>query len=381
MRAMRRQGFIASAVAAILLTACGSGGGGSDPSSSGNSPGNGGETSSPAQAVTLIVGERVDSERVVTRIDLIKRDGGDAGGVDLLGAEWPIFAGTHHVFFMANNAIKKIDVNGTVDKIADMAVPNMSPADAIPSHLGLVASPDDSRVAYGYPTGSTDGGSYGSRIFIADGDNPPLQIVDQTADPNGFLVPFAWTAEGIWVAHVPYGINAIGPFPANAALMPVIIDPGTGKAGPIRNDCKFADARGVRPSGATVCFTSDSKGVQVTIPGASPRTVSITDLPAGTTVGDLVVSDKGRLALGTATNDPTNGWRYGSLRITTHDGLTTILAGPAGTRPVAWIDERTLLVLMVPSNGLSGATLGTMDLATGKVTQISKDVGAAGILH
>jgi len=59
-----------------------------------------------------------------------------------------------------------------------------------------------------YPiSASSNGNAYKSRVYVAPLNGTPHVLLNDTDDSHGWALPFAWTAQSIWVARPGFGLG------------------------------------------------------------------------------------------------------------------------------------------------------------------------------
>jgi len=341
-----------------------------------------------ATAPVVLTATTRSSDGTVAELHLVRFDGSIAASVAIPDSVWntnlPVVG--LHAYFADGDTVKAVRSDGSIATVGTLLLPKMS--STYSSAVGIAVSPDESQIAYGYAVGlnaspPTSAPTYASRVFVETAGGSPRQLIDEPADANGFLLPFAWSTRGLWVTHTPIGLGGAGPFLNYQALNPSLVNPITGVVGSMQTNCRFPNATSVRPSGAAACIAGQlqpPRSITVTLPDQSTRTLP--DPAPSLQLGDLSVrSDGARAALGTATSSQSS-WSYGALEVGDSAAGTWSAVGPRGTLPVAWVDAHRLLVGHTVGDGPSSAfdSVFLLDVTNGTVVHVDADPAALGTL-
>jgi hypothetical protein len=325
------------------------------------------------------------NDGTMAELHLVRFDGSAVASVPIPDNTWNTYLPVVglHAYFVDGGSVKAVAGDGTITTVGTLTLPDMSSMYGF--EVGLAISPDESQIAYGYAIGlDTSANTYASRVFVETAGGTPHQLIDAPADAHGFLLPFAWSARGLWVTHTPVGLGGAGPFLSYQTINASLVNPSTGAAGPMQTSCRFPNATSVRPSGADACIAASNgpRSITVTLPDQSSRTLP--DPAPSLQVGDLAVrSDGSRVAMGTATASTSqSGWAYDTIQFGDTAAGTWATVGPSGTLPIAWVDANRLLVGHTVGGGPSSAFDGVfvLDVASGTETKIDTDPMALGVL-
>jgi hypothetical protein len=341
-------------------------------------------TPTPAVTHVVLTATMRSSDGTVAALHLVRFDGTSVASVAIPDSAWntylPVVGG--HAYFVDGDTVRAVASDGTVTAIGTLALADMS--SMYGSEVGIAVSPDESQFAYGYAVGiNTSANTYASRVFVETAGGSPRQLIDRTADVNGFLLPFAWSTRGLWVTHTPIGLGGAGPFLNYQSINASLVNPATGAVGPMQTSCRLPNAASVRPSGAAACIAGQlqpPRSIMVTLPDQSSR--RLPDPAPSLQLGDLTVrSDGARVALGTATTGQSS-WSYGTIEVGDSTAGTWSAVGPRGTLPVAWIDANRLLAGHTVDDGPSSAfdSVFLLDVRNGTVVHIDADPAALGVL-
>ena len=340
-------------------------------------------TPTPAAAPVVLTAITRSSDGTVAELHLVRLDGTAVASVAIPDNVWNLYLPVvgRHAYFVDGDAVKAVAGDGSVTTVGTLTLPNMSSQWS--SAVGIAVSPDESQIAYGYATGiNTSANTYASRVFVEAASGSPHQLIDESTDAYGFLLPFAWSTSGLWVTHTPLGLGGAGPFLNYQSMNASLVDPLTGAVGPMQTNCRFPNATSVRPSGAAACIAAPGqpRNIMVTLPHQPTRILP--DPAPSLQLGDLTVrADGGLVALGTA-SDNQSSWSYNTIEVGGSAAGTWAAVGPSGTLPVAWIDANRLLVGHTLGNGPASAFDGVflLDATSGAETKIDKDPAALGTL-
>ena len=346
-------------------------------------------TSTPPPAQLVLTATTRSSDATVAELHLLRLDGSTVASVAIPDSVWntslPVVG--QHAYFVDGDTVKAVAGDGSVSAVGTLMLRNRS--SMYSSAVGIAVSPDESHIAYGYAVGvnaspPTSAPTYASRVFVESAGGSPHELIDERANAHGFLLPFAWSARGLWVTHTPIGLGGAGPFLNYQALNASLVDPTTGTQGQIQTTCRFPNSTSVRPSGASGCIAGQlqpPRSITVTLPDQTTRTLA--DPAPSLQIGDLSVrSDGTRIALGTATDTGQGSWSYDTVKVGDSTAGTWSAVGPRGTLPVAWVDADRLLVGHTLGDGPSMAFDGVflLDVASGTEVHIGTDPAALGTL-
>jgi hypothetical protein len=130
-----------------------------------------------------------------------------------------------HVYFVDGSQIRAVGPDGRVAVVGTLSTPNIDPQWAF--EVGLAISPDERQIAYGYPVRTNGTRPFASRMFVESVGGTPHELIEVSDETIGFLLPFAWTPQGIWMLHAGTGDgagyldNALPPARAGLDSMPL----------------------------------------------------------------------------------------------------------------------------------------------------------------
>jgi len=288
----------------------------------------------------------------------------------------PHVTGSHLYFVDTGNVLKQVDAAGTVTTLLTLTTPNLLANAANPA---FVISPDETRVAWGYPiSASSNGNAYKSRVYVAPLNGTPHVLLNDTDDSHGWALPFAWTAQSIWVARPGFGLGGAGPFIDYSTINSTPMDPATGALGPL-SSCGLSDYLAMNVDGAYLCATTMSATVHLE-----------------------VVTPNGSTTLPTALNNQYGAYRLNPAHSTAVIGLATtqgagsqvpwiytgieVIQVPSGSGqtlsdamiPGPWIDATSLLA--VHTTQAQADSVYSIDLITGATQKLDGDNRAIGVL-
>jgi hypothetical protein len=268
----------------------------------------------------------------------------DPGGVD--GDAYTV--GTDHVYFIDGTTVKAMGRDGTITDAGQVPqVSTTATADDESSNIAFAVSPDESTLVFGTPraiAGDNGATTDDSQLWTepVGGTAASATMVYDNRQPDGVLLPFAWSNTSVWVSDMPTsGLGGAGPFLDYFGLNPARFDPTSHVLTPIQSDCTLSDARTIDDSSPNyVCRAANLPVLKIVLPSGT-QTVTMQTAHA-TGFGSVMLSDDGRyLAYGAYIGDFGSG-HYVSTIIDLRSGATA--ATVQGYTPKDWLSDDRLVV-------------------------------------
>lgn len=266
----------------------------------------------------------------------------DPGGVD--GDAYTV--GTDHVYFIEGTTVKAMGRDGTITDAGQVPQVSTTVTAGDGPNIAFAVSPDESTLVFGIPRAIA--GHNGATIDDSQlwtepvgGTAASATMLYDNKQPDGVLLPYAWSNTSVWVSDLPTGLGGGGPFLDYFGFNPATFDLTSHVLTAIHNDCTLSDARAIEASSSNyICRSAGSPVLKIVLPSG---THTVTMQPASATgFGSVKVSDDGRyLAYGAYIGNFDSG-HYVSTIVDLSSGATA--ATVQGYTPKQWLNDDRLVV-------------------------------------